>query len=284
MKKIVFNGCSFVAGDELVWQQYHTEYNKPLHSWWHTTNDANYEDFRKVYRNEYRRQHNLPIIIAKQLGCDRIDLSVDGNSNDNIAMDTIAYILTIPPKKRSNYHVVIGWTTLCRYLRFSSILKSFFNLNAGHLENKNSNSVTNELKGFIKGAMINGHNQDFYFNFVQNIMLLENFLKCNNMTYTFYKSLGTPEDMKYCTLGPFTENRIIPKEIVTDHSCWVKFSDREDPLDYTYLPYTGHSWNSAILKQNSNMFISKENCHPNLGAIKVLSYIISDFIEQQNVL
>lgn len=284
MKTIIMNGCSFVAGDELVWQQYHTEYNKPVTNWWTMTNDPEYELFREVYREKYRRQYNLPILIAQKLECNRLDLSADGNSNDGIVMDTIAFILTIPPEKRCNYHVVIGWTTLCRYLRYSKIKDNFFNLNVGYLQGKNSNDVIDELEGFIKGAMVNGYNQDFFFNFVQNIMLLENFLKVNNMTYTFYKSLGTPEDMKYCVLGEFSEHRTIPKELVTDHSCWLKFSDSEDSLDHTYLPYMGHSWNSAILKQNSNMFISKENCHPNIETVTNVSHLIADFIKQQNVL
>lgn len=284
MKTIIMNGCSFVAGDELLWKQYHTEYNKTITSWWEITSDTEYEEFRQNYRTTYRRLHNLPILIAKKLNCNRLDIALDGNSNDSIAIDTIAYILTIPPEERCNYHVVIGWTTLSRYLKYSKFMDNFYNVSIGHLEAKHSNHVIRELESFIKGAIVNGYNQDFFLNYVQNIMLLENFLKVNNMTYTFYKSLGTPEDMKYCSLGNFSENIVIPKEAITDHSCWLKFSDNEDPLDHTYLPYTGHSWNSAVIKENCNMFISKENCHPNLQAVTELSQVIADFIKQQNVL
>ena len=32
MKKLIFNGCSFMAGDELVWEQFHKERDKELQS------------------------------------------------------------------------------------------------------------------------------------------------------------------------------------------------------------------------------------------------------------
>ena len=101
MKKLIFNGCSFMAGDELVWEQYHKEHNRELLPWFSKKaqlTEINDIEFRNSYI-EYRRNFNLPAMVSRKLECEWFDLSRDGKSNEAIALETIAHINTIDKAK-----------------------------------------------------------------------------------------------------------------------------------------------------------------------------------------
>jgi hypothetical protein len=124
-KTLIFNGCSFMAGDEIVWDKYCLEKKGRLLDWRNFWADlelknkpAVLDDFMNYYRFDYRRLHNLPMATSLHLGLERIDISEDGNSNDNIALSTIAYLISKPIEERKKYHVCIGWTITSRFLKF----------------------------------------------------------------------------------------------------------------------------------------------------------------------
>ena len=129
MKKLVFNGCSFMAGDELVWEKYHKEHNREPTGYYTENGDIL---FRLEYLN-YRKQFNLPAITSNILGCDWIDMSYDGKSNESITIETIAYLNGLTKEERKNHHVIIGWTSISRIMKYSPSAKLFVAVSYTHL-------------------------------------------------------------------------------------------------------------------------------------------------------
>ena len=277
MKKLLFNGCSFVAGDEIVWDQYCKESGKIL-NWVDAGKSKENFDFWHNYRHVYRLQYALPAMVARHFSCLHIDISQDGNSNDMIALATVNYLLGLDPEDRKNYHVCIGWTTVSRLMKYSKFAQSYVNLHIQHIDQARDNPYVKELEKYIYAAILESHNEDFFMNFVKNVMLLENFLIANGITYTFYKSLGTPNDSLYNNFPSLSPPYVSSLETdrVTNHDNWLKFNDK-------YLPYQGDSWTSTILKQNVELLVSSTNGHPNLKAASDFSLMIRDKIISQNI-
>jgi hypothetical protein len=283
MKKILFNGCSFVAGNELVWAQYCLEHGKPDLVWNHPTPDYNRLSFD--YRYNYRKNYNLPALISQILEVDKIDISDDGNSNDMISIATIGYLSKLTAAERQQYHVCIGWSHLTRLMKYSKTTNppSFYNLLISDVGHNSDNPTLNELDHYIVSAIAKSYNEDFFMNYAKNIMLLENYLIANGITYTFYRSLGSSDDMKNCILGLLSPTTLpyIDKELFSNPLNWYKF----DNADCTLPPHLGSSWNNFIIKKSlSELTISEKNVHPNMKAIENFSKILAQFIQQQNVL
>jgi hypothetical protein len=282
LKTLLFNGCSFVAGDEIVWDSYCIDSGRPGLKWKNfaktpskTKEDA---EFWENYRFSYRRQRNLPAMVAQSLGKRHVDISLDGNSNDMIAFATVNYFLSLQPEERKNYHVCIGWTTTSRIMKFSKYVNGYFNLHVNHIGIEKDHPILSELKDYLNIAIGQSYDEDFFLNFVKNVMLLENFLIANDITYTFFKSLGTSNDT-----APRPPAALIPPHVpdlayknITNNHNWMMF-------DNDHLPHMGGSWTSAILHHNRSLFVSDTNLHPNLKAAKSLSAMLKNKIISQNV-
>lgn len=273
-KTLICNGCSFMAGDEIVWEQFCQ------------TNNIERSDYRTIplkdsamYNNymEYRSTCNLPMQISKKLSMNRIDVSSDGNSNDMISINTINYILSLSKEERKNYHVLVGWTSNTRRMRFFTKNLAFINLTIHHLTNANPNMSI--FKNYIKSSILEAENEDHYINYIKNLMLLENFLISNNMTYTFYRALGSVNDgvVKSHNFQPQWTGSFRDKEI-SNPNCWVKFDTNDN------YPHIGSSWTQEILDKDPSNFVSVENLHPNLKAVEHVATIISKSIEAQGEL
>jgi hypothetical protein len=268
-----------MAGDEIVWKQYCIENGRSglgWHDFLSKMSDSQ-NDFWNNYRYDYRMKHNLPSRVAKRLNSKHNDIAIDGNSNDKIAFSTINYFLNISPVERKNYHACIGWTTTSRLMKFSKISNSYFNLHINHIGGE-TNPILQELKDYLMIALGKSYDEDFFMNFMKNIIMLENFCIANDITYTFYKSLGTPQDTAptgYVALSPPYTGHILTDKI-TNHDNWMRFDDE-------YLPYMGHSWTSAILKKHEHLYVSKTNGHPNVEAAEALSEMIKTKIISQQV-
>ena len=98
----------------------------------------------------------------------KIDLSNEGKSNDMISLATVNYILSIPIEDRHNYHVVIGWSSIARVMKFGKRTKSFINLNPNQLGKYN---VALEYEDYIKVLLIDADDVDLYINYIKNILL-----------------------------------------------------------------------------------------------------------------
>jgi hypothetical protein len=269
-KTLICNGCSFMAGDEIAWDQFCKENNKGVYDF----RTAMVKDPSIIYSYlEYRANYNLPMSVAKLLGTNRIDVSSDGNSNDMIAINTINYILSIPKEERKNYHVLIGWSTSTRRMKFFAKNSCFVNLNIHHLSDPPPELEI--FKNYITSIILEADNEDHYINYIKNIMLLENFLIANDITYTFYRALGTEHD---CTarshvFQPTWTGSFRDKEI-SNSKCWIKFNP-----DNGY-PHIGASWTQEWLNDPSD-FVSTKNLHPNLKAMEHFAKIVAASIEAQ---
>jgi len=279
LKTLFFNGCSFVAGDEIVWKEYCIRDNREdAMDWFKFLSTFTESDraFWDGYRYDYRIKNNLPAMVARRLSSNHVDISADGNSNDMIAFSTINYFLNISPDERKNYHACIGWTTTARLMKFSKIADGYFNLHINHVGNTKGNNVLEELKDYLTVAIEKSYDEDIFMNFIKNILMLENFFIANGITYTFYKSLGTPHDTapkQHVAIAPPFVKHIITENI-TNHDNWMRFDDE-------YLPYMGHSWTSTML--DASKYVSQFNWHPNVQAAEDLSEMLKTKIISQNV-
>ena len=283
MKTLLFNGCSFMAGDALAWKQYCISKGKSEIDWdtfWlqnHSLPEVN--EFVWEYRFDYRRLHNLPTAVATHLSASRIDISEDGNSNDSIAISTIAYLLSKTSEERKQFHVCIGWSSNSRFIKYIEQINSFTNLHIHHVGGRHSQDEIRYLQDYIDIVFAKSTDEDIWLNYVKNVMLLENFLISNGITYTFYRALGSDHDAKDLkTFPPF--NFELPNADVTNHSNWYSF---HMDGDLTVYPYEQSSWTSNIIHDES-LWISVNNHHPNLKAVAIFSNSLADFIRKQNVL
>lgn len=284
MKKLLINGCSFVAGDAIVWDEFAKSIDNPEMKWDRLLakklSDEE-QDLFNDYRFSYRRKKNLPSLLAKKLDTEWIDISEDGNSNDAIALTTILALLKIPERERMNYHVVVGWTSLTRVLKYSENTKSFLSLNHYHLKS-NHEGIINELRDYLTTIVQYHYDHDLYYNYIRNILMLENFLKANNCTYTFYRSMGTSSDCEnYDVCQQINSqlpllNESIEKNMYTDDRKWFKFSNDCFGLD-------GESLASEYSEKYSQYRVSSTNWHPNILAIEEFSNRLVDFIKNQGV-
>jgi hypothetical protein len=286
-KTLLINGCSFVAGDGAFWDDYRLE---------NITNIAGWDEVLRMtrpltpeehnhwwnYRKNYRATKNLGAMLANYLGCSKVDISEDGSSNDSIALSTISYILNRPPKERKNFHVCVGWTSLNRFIIHLDGQKANREMLASFHVNHCTGShgftqFYSSIQKYIDISFQTLSDGDFWLNYLKNIVLLENFLIANEISYTFFRSLG--HESNFYALPNFTNYNIkfsIDKEI--NHLNWYDFGGGE-------FPYVNNSWSTGILEpEPEKNWISKKNHHPNPTAIAEFSMLLGKFIKNKNIL
>lgn len=249
MKKLIFNGCSYTAGDALVWDQFCPEISWTT-SLWKTAPSAELVQKYVQYRTEYRPKHNLAAMCAAALGTEKIDLSTDGNVNSRIALETINYILSLRPSARKEYHVCIGWTETSRRLKWYPNKNQFECIHVAHAEN----DAYAPFKNYIKEEIILNTDVDHAIHYLKDVMLLENFLKCQGMTYTFWRALG---GRTYLPKGIAPILKV--SENISDNDNWISFNQQDS------LRINGTPWLATLRKFDD--FISAENGHPNIQSV-----------------
>lgn len=281
MKKILLNGCSFVAGDAISWNKYYPDidwikyvYLRKLHP---TYSSKQIESKFFLYTTKLRPHDNLSGKLRTKLGTEVLDISIDGNTNDYITNSTIDYLQTLSPEERKNYHVCIGWTEYTRRLRWIIEQNHFFNLHHSHLSDDN---FINE-KDFIKEVIVNSAEFDHLFNYYNNILLLENYLKINGITYTFWRSLGyeilketqrvinQPNKVLVPYNRPYKATVFFHNNIM-DSSKWIKFVEDD-------MPWARKSWGNNVYERK--LHVAANNLHPNSQAVEELSDLIVDMLK-----
>jgi len=270
-KKLLFNGCSFVAGDEIVWDQF-CEFSllkNPIEYTW----DKFHKDkvtFNQEYPNytAYRKNFNLSATFRNTF--DSVtDLSKDGNSNTRIALSVIKTLSEMEPKEAKNFHVCVGWTVPPRHLRWSENQRRFISVNPGHYNDDNYR----ELHPYIKEALVNVSRYDHDLHYIHNVMLLENFLKLNGITYTFWRGLGKQGDSEDTKEKLFPE---LPLNKISDKSCWISF-DKDDSFPMLGMSWANYLWTTT----DPYPWISKNNHHPNLKSVTEMSKRITNHIQSK---
>ncbi|MFY8169676.1 MAG: hypothetical protein ACOVK2_01025 [Candidatus Fonsibacter sp.] len=276
-KKLLFSGCSYTAGDEIVWDKYCKDMllTKPVTYTWDYFHKE-YEVFATYYPNyvEYRKKFNIPGQVGNAFNMPVVDLSTDGNSNTEIALSVIKKLLEKTPEETKDFHVCVGWTSVLRRFKWFEKQREFVTTHTSHYTiNKFS-----ELHPYIKEAMINVSVYDHNLQFINDVMLLENFLKARGITYTFWLSLSgmhgdNIEDLKEKLFS------VIPIDKASDRKNWILFNT-SDPI-----PMLGTSWTDQLFKK-TNSWISSTNRHPNLKsatelAEKIVTHIQSRFLDKK---
>ena len=257
MKKLLFNGCSFAAGDEVAWEDFKKATNSPQLTWPPKSHTA-YKDY-----TEFRKPFALSGVVSNTMNVPVVDLSMDGNSNDNIALSTIGYLSKLTTEERQEFHVCVGWTSLLRQIKWSNRENVFLNLHVMHLIKPEAYPIQVQFKDWITEALVNAEEQDHIMNFMKNVILLESYLKANNIHYTFWKSLDSFGDNliphMHLPVGTIKEAGL-NLNLVSDATKWVQLAEHTD------TPWVGTSWGEILEKDVTN-FISKENHHPNKHSI-----------------
>lgn len=272
-KKILFNGCSMTAGDAVTWDNYYPDVDFILHTHLKQPHPKySLMEIHEMYWNyitNLRPLDNLSGQVHKLTGYDCTDLSEDGNSNQNIAMTTISFLSQLSPEERKNYHVCVGWSALARKTCWNSKEKNFYNISP----------LTVRANGFeyfhnyIKEGLINLSNIDHVTDYFSNIVLLQSYLKANNITYTFWNTLAYVELPWVNALNNFNKHKkIIPykHELLFDNQDWIAFRGSKQP------------WLDDIWSANSTKIISKDNLHPNLEEVIKLANQITEKINNIN--
>ena len=105
-KILLFNGCSFTAGDGLAWDQFCQDFSwRDLVITRSAIKNNKISDKEAValyveYVKNFRPKKNLAALCSEVLETTKIDLSLDGNSNDNITLSTINYLMRLDPAMR----------------------------------------------------------------------------------------------------------------------------------------------------------------------------------------
>jgi hypothetical protein len=298
MKKLIFNGCSFVAGEAIVWDQFCAEqnvenfgfpfdYNKypPKHG----------ERLSNLYHWFYKKNYNLSAQCGKYLDTDVIDLSMDGNSNTSIALTTIDFLQSLPRDNLDDYHVIIGWTEYSRVYKYFSGKNDerFIDVSTWYL----NNSPNIDVREFCKFFYSTWKDYDFLLDYMKNILLLESFLKSNNISYTFFRSLGDeindsliPEVSNFMkeyhtdvqnltnheTFNNYPENRIAVFKLNMRHRWKISHHRSFINSDHWYAfgkdngGWLGKSWRTHMYETQGE-FLSKQDHHPSLNAVKLFA-------------
>jgi hypothetical protein len=264
-KTLLVNGCSFTAGDDIAWDyQKHGSWNK----------EPNY--FREEYMVNVRPKYNLAGQLSQLLDTTIVDFSRDGNSNSEISLKTIGYISQLPVEERKNLHVCIGWTERSRLCKWSINQNKFTTINVSMLEffkkNRNIeilNLLYNEFYEWCMPQFLHSHDIDDLVNDITRVVALENYLKLEGITYTFWSTLSPPTTNDNIKI--LNTHTMIDLYKLSDNTSWINFEP--GPVH----PYHQISWTDAVLlKDRDNNFTP--NIHPTLSAVNLLSKKIANHI------
>jgi hypothetical protein len=254
MKKLVFNGCSLVAGDAITWDMHYPDIDWDKHIYSRSNHDTyssqEIEQKRIDYMFNLRKLDNLSGQVGKILGLPVDDLSVDGNTNQNICMTTISFLSKLSIEERKQYHVCIGWTEPSRRTKWDPKLNEFSNLNV--------HSKYDFFSNYIKEVIFKSHEIDHSINYLHNVITLQSYLRSNGITYTFWNSLGTIKNIT--TFKPGWQTLPYQHELLFDKNDWLLFEDTE-------YPWQGNNFWSFQFFTNPSSCISNTNKHPNLETV-----------------
>ena len=109
-------------------------------------------------------------------------------------------------------------------------------------------------------------------NYFHNIVSLQNYLKANDITYTFWNTLNHIKPTVLANIKNYKYVKIKPyqHEVIFNQKDWLSFDDSA----YSAYPWLGLPWSLTTLDKT----ISEKNLHPNLEAIielakKVVAHI-----------
>ena len=270
-KKLLFAGCSFTAGDALVWDDFSKNILSLPIEWDSKEQKKHYPDY-----TDYRKKFNLSSKTSSLLETECVDLSCDGNSNTGIALSVLNFLMNLSLAEQQQYHVCVGWTSWTRRLKYLKEYNTFLSLNPHQYKNPNFEDV----KDYIGEILINNSVYDHALQYIIDILLLENYLKYRDISYTFYRGVDsgcgwpTYDEIKKSLIG--VKNKpLIPLDNISSNKNWMPFGDESDNHMF------GKSWVGFNNTDYDNLTISKKNPHPNLRSVNLVAEKLSQFIKSQ---
>ena len=183
--KLYFNGCSFVYGGEL----------------------------------DNPERDSFPNVLQRKIGCEILDDSENGISNQRILRTTLSRDL-------SDCFVIIGWTSLFRYEYFEDGWETVY---------------TQNQVPYLKVEW-------FIMNFINQVLAVQNYLKYNNIPFFFFLSMSKNYQGRWKGIAEANREHIKewfdkfwkdinnkPVEKWLDgYDNWFKFIDEGDDRKYWY--------------------------------------------------
>ena len=265
--KLLFNGCSFVAGDALTWHLHYPDIDPDLHIWGRKPHPKySAQDIKMLsdrYWRELRPRDNLAAQVSRLTGLEAIDISADGNSNRSIALSTIAYISEHP----GDYWVCTGWTEPTRRTVWDPTADQWINLSLHRLEDP---QLPNRLRRYIHSNLVEAPEQDHILDYATSLITLNSWLAGRVQGHTQWRSMG-PSGPVDCL------NR--RSQYGVDVPSLEQILDPKDWLEPGPDPWCQPSW---FYQLGSEDCISASNRHPNLAAVERFARKISDKIRQES--
>lgn len=262
--KLLFNGCSFVAGDALTWHIHYPDIDPDLHIWERRPHPRYSEQDIKMlsdrYWRELRPRDNLAAQVSKLTGLEAIDISADGNSNRSIALSTIAYISEHP----GDYWVCTGWTEPTRRTVWDPTADQWINLSLHRLEDV---KLPPKLQRYIHCNLVEAPEQDHVLDYANSLITLNSWLKGRVRGHTQWRSMG-PHGSVDCLDQRSQYGVHVPNlSRLLDPTEWL-----EDGPE----PWCKPSW---FYRLEIKDCISERNRHPNLAAVQEQAAKIAEHIQ-----
>lgn len=262
--KLLFNGCSFVAGDCLTWRQHYPDIDPDLHIWGRQPHPKYSPDQIRSISNHYwrvlRPQDNLAAQVSRLTGLEAVDISADGNSNTAIAQSTVSWLAANP----GPYIICIGWTEPTRRMVWEQGVDQWINLSFHRLEDS---QLPRRFRDYIHLNLVSAPEADHSLDYVQNLVLLNSWARANGYPLVQWRSMGPQGHQACMTAHTDYGVRAIDPRTVLDPGTWL----RSEPE-----PWWGASWFDQLSAQDK---ISAQNHHPNLSAVQAQAAKIAERIQ-----
>lgn len=270
--KLYFNGCSYVHGDDLVW-----DYEKNPSSL-NLQQDAQ-------YLLELSK-HRLSTRVGKKLGLKSItDHSGCGASNQLILFQTLEYFESLSIVERKDHIACIGWTAAPRMTFIIepenriecvdiTILPMWIDNMKKRSNKKDVDLVKTDFLETIepmhKPLVMVTNNHYWYKEHLQSILCLQNYFDFNQIPYVFWNSL----DNSFSNELWF---KALNQSVRWD--AWIDFKYPAKGFPPKAHKYE-HSWISRYYELK---YKSKSN-HPNHASVESMSDHIVDHIRTNGIL
>ena len=260
--KLLFNGCSFVAGDFLTWHQHFPHINPDLHIWGRQPHPSiPQEEIKRLadlYRTKLRPQDNLAAQVSRLTGLEAIDISADGNSNMAIAQSTIAWLSENP----GQYHVCIGWTEQTRRLVWDHTGQQWINLSVHRLQDQ---YLPRRLGDWIKLGIVSAPPEDHVLDYALSLTLLNTWLAHKGIASTQWRSMGSAIDPRCLATRTTYGVALAQPDLILDPKSWLGSQGS----------WWATSWFDQLAVEDC---ITPTNRHPNLAAVQAQAAKIAEHI------
>ena len=266
--KLLFNGCSFVAGDCLTWHRHYPDIDPELHIWGRRPHPKYSQDHIRAITDHYwrvlRPQDNLAAQVSRLTGLEAIDISADGNSNQAIALSTIAYITENP----GQYIACLGWTEPARSMAWDYTANQWINLNVHRMEDP---KLPPRYRDLIAVNLVGALEPELMLNYAHSLITVNTWLRSQGVSSVQWRSMGQPMDPGCLDIRTPYGVSLPQLSALLDAKAWLG-TDSE--------PWVGTSWFDRLTDSDC---ISAGNRHPNLKAVEQMSQRIADHLAKSAV-